>query len=212
MKIKKSHITISLLVLILTLTVTGIINQSFNPQNELEIPKTSAGEITVVSPENKTYTEPMSGYYPATYGFENEPDRTTGTALTFLDEYYGHSPGSYTDIMSLDWPEAGHAKHLNMRDSQGGTNTWGIHHIDNPQSSGTIEFYLWANNPTTVGSSTKRQYIYFRATDNTIAFRMMVILSSEKLQYYDGSTWQDLLTLLQRCGIIILFLLIVKQG
>lgn len=39
---------------------------------QVENPKSSAGEITIITPENKTYTEPDSGYYPATYGFENE--------------------------------------------------------------------------------------------------------------------------------------------
>ena len=35
-------------------------------------PKTSGDEINITTPENKTYTAPMSGYYPATYGFEND--------------------------------------------------------------------------------------------------------------------------------------------
>ncbi|MFX1453891.1 MAG: hypothetical protein ACFFDB_00815 [Promethearchaeota archaeon] len=155
-------------------------------------PSNGISPINLITPENKTYIEPMYGYYPATYGFENEPEGTKGTALTFLDEYFGQSPAAYTDIKVGDGPVAGHSKYISVSDSQAGTNTWGVHHIDNPQSSGTIEFYLWANNPTTVGSSTKRQYIYFRAMDDTIAFRMMIFLSSEKLQYYDGSTWQDL--------------------
>jgi len=28
--------------------------------------------ITIITPENKTYSEPMSGYFPASYGFEND--------------------------------------------------------------------------------------------------------------------------------------------
>ncbi|MFX1488232.1 MAG: hypothetical protein ACFFBI_03730 [Promethearchaeota archaeon] len=148
--------------------------------------------INIATPENQTYTEPMSGYFPATYGFENEQHAAIGTEIAFLDEYYGHSPSAYTDIRVLDGPVNGHNKYLEVRDSQGGTNTWAVHHIDNPQSSGTIEFYSWANNPTSVGSLTKRHYIYFRASDDTIAFRMMIVLSSEKIQYYDGSSWQDL--------------------
>ncbi|MFW9947869.1 MAG: hypothetical protein ACFFDX_13680, partial [Candidatus Odinarchaeota archaeon] len=34
--------------------------------------KTSDNEISIITPENKTYNEPMRGYYPATYGFEND--------------------------------------------------------------------------------------------------------------------------------------------
>jgi hypothetical protein len=41
-------------------------------KTEINDPKSSAGEITIITPENKTYTEPDSGYYPATYGFEND--------------------------------------------------------------------------------------------------------------------------------------------
>ena len=29
-------------------------------------------DITIITPENKTYTAPMSGYYPGTFGFEND--------------------------------------------------------------------------------------------------------------------------------------------
>ncbi|MFX0139287.1 MAG: hypothetical protein ACFFDN_36945 [Candidatus Hodarchaeota archaeon] len=61
--------------------------------------KSSDNEISIVTPENKTYTQPMSGYYPATYGFENdvigtspqdwneisEVDRTTTIEETFDD-------------------------------------------------------------------------------------------------------------------------------
>ncbi|MFW9822589.1 MAG: hypothetical protein ACFFE4_06625, partial [Candidatus Thorarchaeota archaeon] len=149
-------------------------------------------DINVVTPDNSTYTDPMSGYHPATHGFENEVHGTTGTDMDFLDEYYGHALSSYTDIRALDGPGDGHRKYMEMRDSQGGTNTWGVHYFENSHSSGTIEFYLWANNPTTVGSATKRMYIYFRRADDIIAFRMMVELHNERTQYYDGSSWQDL--------------------
>ena len=35
-------------------------------------PNSSSNGITINTPENKTYTKKMSGYYPATYGFEND--------------------------------------------------------------------------------------------------------------------------------------------
>ncbi|MHA2031074.1 MAG: OmpL47-type beta-barrel domain-containing protein [Candidatus Kariarchaeaceae archaeon] len=34
--------------------------------------KTSTQDISIITPENKTYSESMSGYYPATYGFESD--------------------------------------------------------------------------------------------------------------------------------------------
>ncbi len=32
----------------------------------------SDNEITLLTPENKTYIDPMEGYFPATFGFEND--------------------------------------------------------------------------------------------------------------------------------------------
>jgi len=46
--------------------------------------------ITINTPENITYTEPMSGYYPGTYGFECDAVGTTGTDISFVD-VYGHT-------------------------------------------------------------------------------------------------------------------------
>ena len=152
-------------------------------------------DINIVTPENMVYNEPMSGYYHATYGFENEIDRTLGSDILFLDEYYGQDAWAYCDILTLDGPSNGHNKILNMRDAQGSLNTWGVHHIDYPQSSGTIEFYLWSNNPSS-GSSTKRHYIQFRALNNTIAFQMMIQLHDNRLRYYNGASWQDLYTVI----------------
>lgn len=86
MKLKKSHVSVSLLVLVLTLAVIGSINQEFAPEITLKTPKTSAGEITIVTPENKTYTQPDSGYYPTTYGFENDvenPELSTIRSTNF---------------------------------------------------------------------------------------------------------------------------------
>ncbi|MHA1671119.1 MAG: Loki-CTERM sorting domain-containing protein [Promethearchaeota archaeon] len=51
-------------------------------------PKSSAGEITIITPENKTYTEADSGYYPATYGFEND--------------VIGESPQGWTEFSEAD--------------------------------------------------------------------------------------------------------------
>jgi len=134
MKVKKSHIILSLLIFIVSFSITGINHRSFSPQYRIETPKLSAGEIAIITPENKTYTEPNYGYYPATYGFENELHGTIGLDLEFLDEYYGHAPSAYTDIKVIDGPVDGHNKFLSVTDSQAGTNTWGVHHFDNPPS------------------------------------------------------------------------------
>jgi len=137
MKTKRSHLSIGLLILILSLTVTGAINQSFKSHYKLRTPKSSAGEISIVTPENKTYTEPDIGYYPATYGFENDEDDTIpngwGYRLTIPQG------DSYIKIIpSLD----GHEKVLDLNKG----NTYGSHlhtwHNFSDQEFGTIEFWL----------------------------------------------------------------------
>ena len=53
-------------------------NYSINSENGNKIenvqfkPRISGTEINITTPINKTYYQPMSGYYPATYGFEND--------------------------------------------------------------------------------------------------------------------------------------------
>jgi hypothetical protein len=39
-------------------------------------PNLSANEISIIDPENETYSQPDSGFYPATYGFESDMDGT----------------------------------------------------------------------------------------------------------------------------------------
>lgn len=192
---KRCMVIVSLTIILISFfpyPLKDLNNESSKFTNK-EYPNLSSNEIIIDTPLNITYNEPMDGYYHATYGFENEIDRTLGADILFLDEYYGQDPWAYCDILALTGPVNGHYNVLNMRDPQGGLNTWGVHHIDNPQSSGTIEFFLSSNNPSS-GSSTKRHYIQFRATDNTIAFQMMIQLHDNKLRYYDGSSWQDLYT------------------
>ncbi|MHA1671118.1 MAG: Loki-CTERM sorting domain-containing protein [Promethearchaeota archaeon] len=133
MKVKKSHISISLLVLILSLTVIGSLNQSFTPQIILETPKTSAGEITIVTPENITYTEPDSGYYPATYGFENDEDGRVPEGWVDTS-----GSGCIFDIQnSLD----GHQKVLRLDSPSTSYGSTGYISFEN-QITGSIEFWF----------------------------------------------------------------------
>lgn len=135
MKLKKTHVNISLLVLILSLTVAGAINLSFKPQSILESPKTSAGEITIVTPENKTYTEPMSGYYPGTYGFENDEDDNLPDDWIEIKE----NPLIINEIISeLD----GHKKVLHMdKGNTYGDNNNLYHNFTSVRDHGIIEFW-----------------------------------------------------------------------
>ncbi len=103
-KIKKSHVSIGLLVLILSLMITGSQNQSVEPQYEQKTPKTNAGEITIVTPENKTYIQPDSGYYPATYGFENEIVGDRGLEIDYIDQDDSKFPRTAAlEEINYDW-------------------------------------------------------------------------------------------------------------
>ncbi|MFW9774038.1 MAG: hypothetical protein ACFFEO_17935, partial [Candidatus Thorarchaeota archaeon] len=83
-----------------------------------------------------------------------------------------------------------HCKVLNVRDSQGGAYTWGVHHFDDPPQSGTIEFWLYMNDGSG-GSTYRRQQIHFRASDDSIAFRARLRLMTAKVEYHTGSNWVE---------------------
>ncbi|MHA2096962.1 MAG: LamG-like jellyroll fold domain-containing protein, partial [Candidatus Hodarchaeales archaeon] len=59
--------------------------QKINP--EVDTLAISAGEITIITPENITYTGPMTGYFPATHGFESDTDGTFPSSLTNIGTY-----------------------------------------------------------------------------------------------------------------------------
>ncbi|KKM64739.1 hypothetical protein LCGC14_1498340, partial [marine sediment metagenome] len=94
----------------------------------------------IITPENKTYIEPMSGYFPATNGFENEKSGITGTSINFVD-YYDADPSCYAQIQSLYYA---HKNVLELRDDNtGSTQDVGIvNAISTKQDYGTIEFWV----------------------------------------------------------------------
>ncbi|KKM78751.1 hypothetical protein LCGC14_1356860, partial [marine sediment metagenome] len=149
----------------------------------------SNSELFISTPENKTYIDPMSGYYPGTYGFENHKDGTIGLGIGFLDEYSGLESGLNTDIRIIEDKLDGHYNYLHVRDSQLEYNTSAVHHIENPQSIGTIEFFNRFKSNSN-GSIMKRHYIYFRASNDVIAFRMEINIHNGNLNYYNGSSYE----------------------
>ena len=46
---------------------------------------TRSTRITIITPENKTYVEAMSGYYPGTYGFESDKIGSDPTGFTIYE-------------------------------------------------------------------------------------------------------------------------------
>jgi len=104
-------------------------------------PKSSNGEINLVTPENITYTEGMDGYYPGTYGFENDPNENVP------EEWIDRSTPDCT--IEVIYESVNHKKVLHLVDPSldneqanvyNAWPTWG------PQSYGTIEFWFKASN------------------------------------------------------------------
>lgn len=178
MKIKQSHISISLLILIFSLTLVNVHFPSFNPQDQLETPKSSAGEITVVTPENITYTEPMSGYYPATYGFE---DVSNGG---FSPEWIDSSSASCTaKIIGL---MGGHRKVYELYDNNPGGYAWIMQNWNSPREKGTVELYVRATDAS-VGN-----FIQFRNDTSPVnPLALNFGMYQNKFQYNDHGVWKD---------------------
>lgn len=165
---KKTHISISLLVLILSLTIAGTANQSFTAQYNLETPKSSAGEITIITPENKTYIEPMSGFYPATYGFENDDNHPTG--------WITYEGGGTVNVIN----EVGNHKKVLELHSDAVTDSLNAYIDFNEQEYGTVEFWLRSDDVT---KDTTFQ-LFNSGTGHGIC---TVMLSNDRIRYFDGS-------------------------
>ncbi|MFX1525575.1 MAG: hypothetical protein ACFFCC_18860 [Promethearchaeota archaeon] len=125
--------------MILSLIVVNTSYQWSNPQKTFENPKLNAGEITIITPENKTYTTPDSGYYPATYGFENELDGTSGTAIDFID---AKSAPAYCLILS-NYDPLGIDNHNKILEFQStGDPHFAYHRLSSQKTTGAVEFYV----------------------------------------------------------------------
>jgi len=102
--------------------------------------------INIITPENKTYTQPMSGFYPATYGFENETEGTSGIDIGFVDII--DSICSVEVVNELD----GHLKVLYYNTPI--AHRWVRNSFDSNKTSGTVEFWI------RLGETNKRHVIY----------------------------------------------------
>lgn len=92
--------------------------------------------IKIKSPKNKTYTKPMSGYYPATYGFENDE---VGT----VPEEWVDVSGSGCSVAVIE--ELGNHKNVaELHDPSNTTRSTLYNSFSVDQFSGTVEFYMRA--------------------------------------------------------------------
>jgi len=182
-KIKNKKIKYSVLFLFLLIfglsfgmlkSSPGVIQDSIVINN----PKSSAGEITIITPENKTYFGPNAGFYPATFGFENDkagenPDffavDETGGYIDVVDELDGHYNvvGLFDDANTGDWP-------------------YFYNTFETPQTYGTYEYWVRTNYADFQGL---RLYSGSIIDSNVL---IDLVITVDKFRYYDGS-WHDIL-------------------
>ncbi|MFW9874950.1 MAG: hypothetical protein ACFFG0_17730 [Candidatus Thorarchaeota archaeon] len=148
-------------------------NDSFGIEYESEIRYFSVGTkipyIEILSPEEKIYTEiEPTGIYPATFGFENEADGTSGTQISYVDDTNPISAGCEIKIYG-EYQE--HKKVLRVKDGNTNGNARATHYFDSSQTTGTIEW--WWLNPSVTNS---RMWVNFHeGLFTTRAFHLRAI-------------------------------------
>ncbi len=136
--------------------------------------------INIITPENITYTEPMSGYYPATYGFESDE--------------IGHLPQEWIELgpVSSDSVEVlteldGHKRVIDIYkgDTYGSDHNLDQDFIEN-QEFGEIEFWTRASTLTAAIS-------VMNSTIPIIGINLQGAseLAPDVFGYHDNTGWHD---------------------
>jgi hypothetical protein len=90
--------------------------------------------IEIVTPENRTYTEPDRGFYLNTYGFE---DDEIGSNPNGWEITSGAGTGEVISEMM------GHSRVLDLYDTSSSLEIWGVQTWEQPQSYGTVELWFY---------------------------------------------------------------------
>jgi hypothetical protein len=147
-----------------------------------EEPNSSSNGITIHTPENKTYTKKMPGYYPATYGFEN--DESWEVPEDWIS-VYPYSPIRYALVKDNF---NGHNKVLDLW-----CNSWGDHASiyqifeNGTQEYGTIEFWV-------IEDIHYNFYIDLRASQSASSEIIRISIDRDgnnKFEYYNGTIYQE---------------------
>jgi len=112
--------------------------------------------INIITPENITYTEPMIGYYPATYGFEDDMDGAIPKS------WVNYSGEGYSIKVIDEFND--HKKVVELKDQSPSEYPLMVNVFKTPQTVGTIE--LWVSTTDV----TKGTYISFSDSSGNLAF------------------------------------------
>lgn len=129
-------------------------------------------EITITTPQNKTYVGPMSGYYPATFGFEN--DENSAVPKGWIDN---SQPGCSGKVIS---EKLGHKKVFHLDDDSGNKVYLDTNFLN--QSYGTIEMWVLSEDCT--------DGIKIRGADRIGTVQLFRFgIGQDKWVYYDGVSY-----------------------
>ncbi|MFX1325404.1 MAG: hypothetical protein ACFE8N_10635 [Promethearchaeota archaeon] len=175
------RITILAIILVIIFLIPFRSNFVFEQNNECGMSSNShilqlnVPEIGINNPLNATYTYPMTGFYPASYGFENDADGND-------PEEWFDSSGVGSDAQVI-LGFLGHDKVL--RGYDGGGSSW---KVENNISAleGTIELW-WAVSSTTVNGN---HQVNIRDSSNDVLFG--VGCGEGQIRVYTLIGWYDI--------------------
>ena len=171
MKRKEIWVKLIFILMVCSLFSYNFFNYNTNLEYKKDFLKTSDNEISIVTPENKTYSAPMSGYYPATYGFENDDDGSDPEGW-ILNK---NPPNFEIEVVS---EKQGHKKVVHFYDNE---NAWRSmnHYPDGNPTTGTIELWVF-------GVDVKDYRFDIGLWDTAVRQGFVVIIADDKWQYWDA--------------------------
>jgi len=136
---------------------------------------TGDAEITIITPESKLYTEPMSGYYPATFGFESDE---------IGDDFDDWSVDNFGGNVQIISSYLGHSNVVELYEMIDASTE--IYNDFGNRPSGTVEW--WA--------SVNRVDDWFELGifdgDSNDGIQMS-FANDSYIKYHDGSVWTDIM-------------------
>ncbi len=140
------------------------------------------GDIELITPEEITYTGPMAGYYPSTYGFDNEIVGVEGTAISFINRLYY----TYGTVYARTYESEDHQICLEMYEGSATAKLQIQNDFNTTVNNGTIEFWLYPYQTTHAGSI---MVTAPQGGDNGIKVQYG---SDGGWEYFNGQAWIDI--------------------
>ncbi len=137
-KIKTILLVLGIFCVLSTISSYNFYDDQFNSEelvevrDEIDLKTAAIQDINITTPEEIIYTSPMSGYYPATYGFENDQNGQNPTGWV-----YNSIIGDAHIVEDFN----GHNKVARIFDNNGAFEFWVINYFSS-KSNGTVEFWL----------------------------------------------------------------------